>query len=257
MSADTTPAALTLNRQIIRVAETDDPLAIICQELLTRGQPPDLSSQTILTPNPTSTSGIQRRLLELARKDGYSALLGPRVLPLGQWLNDMVTLPDEVLHPSRLELLIVDTLQQQPAWRSHNTSWQLTQSLVPLFDELAREQIALPEQLEHFKSLLQLGYQLSGQTPDGFSQEAKIVHTLWRAWQQQQAACGYVDAGTAYARQLALSVNRVPTAQHVYLLGFRHLTGALTFFIWHSRFSSRAISTYNSAPSLISHPSSS
>ena len=226
LSADATPASLNTGRQIIRVAETNDPLAIICTELLNRGQPPDLNNQFILTPDPASTSGIQHRFLALADKAGYSSLLGPRILPLAQWLNDLVMLTDEILHPSRLELLVVEALQQHPSWCSHSESWQLAQSLIPLFDEIARERITLPEQLARFKSTLQQGYQLSDEAPTGFSQEAKIVHMLWHAWRQQQDACGYIDAATAYTRQLAMSTDRIPDAHHLYLLGFRHFSAA-------------------------------
>lgn len=226
LSAEVASPADITGGPVIQVSCNDDLPEIICNLLLARGQPPDLDNQVILTPRSLNTSGIRQQILELAARRGFPALLGPRIMPLSQWLNDTVVLTEEILHPAHRQLQLIQALKQHPSLCGQGGAWQMAQSLIPLFDELSREQLDLPEDPEQFESVLRNGYQLHNPVPDGFSHEARIVHTLWQAWQKQQAEDGLLDGAAAYTRQLARSLDCIPETHHLYLVGFHHLAGA-------------------------------
>ncbi|HFC54128.1 MAG TPA: DNA helicase, partial [Gammaproteobacteria bacterium] len=206
-----------------------------------RNSLPDLSNVAILLPGLECAPRLRRLLLDVARQEGSPALLGPRIQTLHGWLARHFA-TSTPLHPRRRELLLTEVLLEHPRLYGKGQPWTLTRELARLFDELTLYRVELPEQYDRFHRLVVDGYQTAPEAvPDALSREARLVHTLWRAWRDLLEAEGLVEPTTAYLKQLAECAGRPPPEARVYLAGFYHISPAEAAWLKAMLQTSRAI----------------
>ena len=161
----------------------------------------DLSQSHIILPNAQAVAQLRQSLGRRAGRAMISGFSGS----LNQWFAQHIPLPEHIQqiinHPTR-QLLLLEALKQHPDLFAAENHWQLCDSLLELFDELSLSpqqwlEQSLPEWLEQ----LQQAYQLEQQSLP-LTQEARIIHTLWQAWQLQLNQMQLADEKTAYKAQL-------------------------------------------------------
>ncbi|GAB4290509.1 MAG: hypothetical protein Kow0096_04020 [Thiohalomonadaceae bacterium] len=197
-----------------------DPLAALADHILAdqAGQLPLLGGVTVLLPTQEAAPRLRRLLLAGAAARGHHALLGPRILTLGDWLAGFAPGYDVISDYGR-ELLLVEALREHRQLFGHGNLWSLADSLLDLFDELTLNHIGLPPTLEEFRQRLILGYGPDSDTLGALTLEARVVHTLWQAWHRQMEARGLIDRPGATLLRLAASLQRIDGP--LYLAGFR------------------------------------
>jgi len=204
-----------------------DPLEQLATRILTeqRERLPDLSRVIVLLPEPEAAPRLRHQLLESAAAEGFTALLGPRILTPGAWLAEQ-PLPAgiTVIDDRQRELLLMAALEHHRNLFGDANLWALAESLLALFDELTLNQSELPEDPEHFLQQLAGAYGAREHPPEALALEARLVHTLWYAWHQQLHAEKQVDRHTAHLLRLAAC--SPPQGPPLYLAGFDRLTSA-------------------------------
>ena len=182
---------------------------------------PDLTACQVLLPDLQSAPALRRTLLLAAEKRGYPALLGPEIQTLDSWLRERVALQETVLSQAAQELVLVEAIREaQHLFRDE--PWLLSGELLPLFAELTLAHVPLLD-LENFTEQLRQGYGLTSEQPTPFTDEARIVFTLWKAWQQQLASDNLLDPASAELKRLSLSLDTVTADEAVWLIGFTNL----------------------------------
>ncbi|WP_127476277.1 PD-(D/E)XK nuclease family protein [Sulfurivermis fontis] len=197
-----------------------DPLAALADRILAEqaGQLPLLAGVTVLLPAQETAPRLRRLLLAGAAARGHRALLGPRLLTLGDWLAGFAP-GHSVISDYGRELLLVEALRDQRQMFGHGNLWSLADSLLDLFDELTLNRIGLPPTLEEFRRRLVAGYGPDSHALGALALEARVVHTLWQAWHQQMEARGVIDRPAATLLRLAASLEHIDGP--LYLAGFR------------------------------------
>ena len=164
-----------------------------------QSQLPNLSHVFILLPNALATQQLRYAFSQQSQ----SSILGLNITSLAQWLtqfspcNQQQNLP----LPGR-QLILLDALKQYPGLFNADNIWQVCDSLLALFDEL--NQYAQPlKQLDasQWQHKLQQAYNAEHEL-HYLNQEAKLVHTLWQAWQVQLQEMQLLDASQAYQQAL-------------------------------------------------------
>jgi len=165
--------------------------------------PLDLSHSHIILPNAQAVSQLRQSLSRHAGRAMISGFSGS----LSQWFAQHIPLPQQIQqiinHPTR-QLLLLEALKQHPDLFAAENHWQLCDSLLELFDELSLSpQQWLEQSLPDWLARLQQAYQLEQQSQP-LTQEARIIHTLWQAWQLQLGEMQLADEKTAYKAQLLI-----------------------------------------------------
>ena len=202
------------------IAYAEDPLQQLARQLLADQQSrlPRLETVTILLPDPQAAVRLRRELLRQAETLGYSALLGPRILGLSQWLGGFGQGLPAPVSAQRRELILLNALRQHPGLFGEGNEWALTDSLLELFDELGEQQVRLPEDAATFIVQLTEGYRLPGEKPhQALQREAQLVHTLWQAWHSELGARALLDRPTHRLLQRQASLAQPPEGA-LYLL---------------------------------------
>jgi ATP-dependent helicase/nuclease subunit B len=189
---------------IIPVACRDDILQVAARRIVSRcaATLPDLTDCVVLLPDMQFAPRLRRQLLQ-ATGSQHPALLGPSILTTELWLREHLLLDREVPGRARLELMLVEALQQQPSVFAGIDPWHIASDMLGLFDELTLNRVHLPETLDDFSALLQRAYGISGAIPEPLGMEATIVHRLWEAWHEQLNARELCDPCMAYLQRLA------------------------------------------------------
>jgi ATP-dependent helicase/nuclease subunit B len=222
LNADASVFILPYDRNLLEVA---------ARHIITRQALPDLSRCSILLPDLHSAATLRRLLLTTAEQAGFPALLGPTITTLNDWLVQQAPLTQRTVDSHATRLMLVESLREHPQLYGNGGPWALADSLIVLFDELTRQRIRLPEQLDAFTSQLSQAYQADDQAYDKdalipLTREAALIHTLWRAWQQQLHQEDCIDTQGAHIQRLASSCERLAPDQQLYLIGFDHFTTA-------------------------------
>lgn len=217
----------TSTSQHLRVPWHSDPLAALAARIIDDHEDslPDLSRITVLLPDNIAARQLRRHLLSAACEGGHEALLGPRILNLPEWARQYLPDAIQLCDDQTRELQLVEALLEQTRLLGGANPWSLSESLLQLFDELTLNQIQLPETLQDFTQQLASAYQLSDSSLSPFGHEAKIVYTLWRAWQQQLRTHQQVDSAMAYVLALNHALQHLE-GQAVYLAGYDFLSKA-------------------------------
>lgn len=168
-------------------------------------QLPDLSSLTVLLPEPQGAPQLRGHLLDLATRAGHGALLGPNIMTLGEWLAAF-PLPHPVMSPHGRELLLVEALREHQGLFGAGSLWTLADALLELFDELTLNQVGLPESLAQFRQRIARGYGAAELDHPGLEMETRLVYTLWHAWHSQLRESGHIDSATATVLRLRASL---------------------------------------------------
>lgn len=202
-----------------------DPLAHLADLIITRQRRalPDLSRCAVLLPDPQAAPRLRRRLLAAAARHGVQALLGPQILSLRLWAarHGDAAAP---LSPQARELLLVESLQQHRTLFGDGDPWRLAADLARLFAELTLHRVELPDEIAAFLTRLRTAYGLNT-SPAALGDEARLVHTLWRAWHRQLREENRGDPETAYLAQLDRSLAQ-PVSDTLYLAGYSQLSAA-------------------------------
>ena len=179
---------------------------------------PDLTQVYIFMPN---AQAAQQMRLSLCKKSSQ-ALIGGYIGSLEQWLNENISpskqITKHINQPAR-QLLMLEALKQYPELFSIENHWQVCDSLLDLFDELSLSQHqwlneSTPVWIEH----LQQAYQADKEIAH-LNQEAKIIQTLWQAWQEQLNAMQLDDDSSALKNRLLSPVPEHFNNAHFYIIG--------------------------------------
>ena len=213
---------LNVNAAIQFVAYDDDPLARLAERILVRHSQtlPDLSAHIVLFPEAAAIPRFRQVLLQAAARQGVNALLPPATATLAGWLRTFhdPTLP--MLNQNQRELRLLAALQSQPQILNQGNPWALVDSLLQLFDLLSENQGLANHALAQFKQLLHQGYGTGTKDLLPLSDEAYLVHSLWRAWRQDLATSHCQDQALAKIDALSRSQRYISGETHLYLAGF-------------------------------------
>ena len=193
---------------------------------------PDLTDVTVLLPSSHNNIQLRKYLLKEANQAGYQALLGPEIDSLANWINRSFPSKQKILTDQQRELMLVEALTKHNYLYGEASPWTFADSLLELFDELSERDIHLTENFDEFLKQIDSAYQQNNADTtiesDALMGEARLVHTLWRAWQQQMIDLNVVDRHTSYLLKLKLSELQSYPGQSFYLAGFSQFTPAET-----------------------------
>mgnify|MGYP001823828339 CR=1 FL=1 len=204
---------MTLSADIL-LAEYEDIIATTAQEVVAscQQQLPDLSSVCIFIPPSGGLSTNFRKALLCALPQQYTAVIPPYVGTLRQWIGEHIALPDPDLNliaDQARQLLLVEALAEHPGIFKEENKWPVSTALLALFDELALNEIDVLEQsAEEWQTTLERAYGAE-QLTRHLQQEARLVQTLWHAWQQQLHANKLLDSTSAYVARLRQAPSRL------------------------------------------------
>ena len=168
-------------------------------------QLPILDNIVILMPNFHASTQLREHITLAAEKRGYEALLGPQIYTLKDYIEKNTLLDQKRIPSESRELILIQALEQNRGLFGEQNLLTIAYALLELFDELTRQQISLPANVEDFILQLETAYQCSDTKITALSQEATIIHTLWQAWHEQLNADNILDLETHY--QLKLNKN--------------------------------------------------
>jgi len=210
-----------------------------------KNQLPNLTDITVLLPSPQAATQLREHILSNAQSLGFSALLGPEINTLSGWASQLPHGDLPVLTEHQRELMLAEALKNHSYLYGKASPWTFADSLLELFDELNERQIRLPEKFDEFLSQLGDAYESKQEVgsarvtteTEGLTGEARLVHTLWQAWQQQMQGEGITDRHTSYLLKLTNSLQHITPNQRFYLAGFSQLSPTET--TWLKSFISR------------------
>lgn len=209
-----------------------DPIKYLCQQLVHefKSQLPNLSAISILMPDTHAASRLREALAAEANKAEFPALLGPNIQNLSQFIeNTALEHSFNISSKASRELMLVEALRDYPDLYGKSSPWLLAENLLQLFDELSQQQTALPVTLQEFTAQIENAYCIpeteSENIEPQLNHEAKLVHTLWKAWKQQLADENSIDQQQIYIEKLA-HYELPSNIQHVFLLGFKDFSPA-------------------------------
>ncbi len=156
---------------------------------------PNLCTITIFLPNKLPQTQLQNSLLAHAERLGHTAVLLPNCTTLRQWAFTNNVPHKPVLSQYARELILVDAINQQPNLFSNANPWAIASELFALFDGMALNDVDQTRLDDYLcKS--------SSRTSTTLSQEAELVTTLWKAWQEQLSHENVLDPIDAYIQAL-------------------------------------------------------
>ncbi|MDT8387480.1 MAG: PD-(D/E)XK nuclease family protein [Thiogranum sp.] len=211
---------------ITQVPFGKDPLTVTANQILDHfsGQLPDLSKCQILLCEGRAAAHMRAALADAAEQRGFSALLGPDIAQLDQWVSRFAPRSHRILSRAAQELVLAEVLRGAVEIYTDTDPWLLTDQLITLFDELTRCSVRVGDTLNEFLGTLGENYGISTPTPS-LEQEAAILHTLWRAWRQQLQIDAAVDHASAYQQQLQASLTQIED-QMLWIVGITAVTPA-------------------------------
>lgn len=163
---------------------------------------PDLTGLTVLLPQPLPASDLRRRLLEAAAPRGFTALLGPRITTLADYLTGVSDSRMAVWGKEASLMALVEALRGHESLFGEEDTWRLAEHLAELFRDLTLYQVALPEDEDDFRRHLTAAYSIPGRAPHALEREAGMVYRLWQAWREQLQALQVNDPSHAYLDRL-------------------------------------------------------
>jgi len=184
---------------------------------------PDLSQLLILLPNAQAVTQMRISL----GKQSQQALIGGFIGSLDQWLKQNIAptthAKKQINHATR-QLLLLEALKQHADLFQADNHWQICDSLLELFDELSLSQHQwLNESMPVWVSELQKAYQID-EINNYLNQEAKIIHTLWNAWQEQLSDMQVVDEASALKYRLLEPLAKNTNQLIFYIVGMEQFS---------------------------------
>jgi ATP-dependent helicase/nuclease subunit B len=208
---------------ITLVPYSDDILSVAARRIMARATTlPDLTNTVVLLPDLQFAPRLRRHLLDAAESRGHAALLGPEINTTDQWLCAHTPLDQIIPGRARRELMLVEVLRQHPTVFNGGDPWQISSSLISLFDELTLNRVSIPDDLDVFTRQLQAAYGIDDRLPEPLGMEAGMVHRLWKAWHSQLNDEHMLDPGIACLQRLAMQQTAAPE-KDFFLVGFDQL----------------------------------
>lgn len=163
---------------------------------------PDLTRLAILVPTAALLRPLREALQAAAAGHGHAALLGPTLVPFTHWPASRLGVDaPSPLSREACELRIHEALRAAPRLARDDSRWQLAESLLGLFDELGEARETVPGDFDAFRQRLRQGYGIPAHLDAPLSREARMVHELWHAWQEQLAAEDCIDPAVSRIEQ--------------------------------------------------------
>jgi len=206
---------LSANRAIRIIPYGHDPLAALAAQLLAdhTDERPDFSRHIVLLPA-GSISAFQRTLLRAA-----GALLPPTIASREDWLRDLQPALRTFSIRQR-DLVFFSLLQRFPQLTARYGTWPLIDGLLALFDAITLNRSPLPATTADFEQQLAKGYGLSrAKRLAALSDEAQLVHTLYRAWHEDLQRQETLDPAAAQLAAMQASATSVSADTHLYAAG--------------------------------------
>ena len=187
---------------------------------------PDLSTVCIFTPTGNLSSSFRQSILHRLPQH-QTAVIPPYIGTLRQWISENIPLPDadvKLLSEQARQLLFVEALADHPGLFKEENKWQVSTAMLGLFDELALNEISLLElSTDDWMKRLELAYGCENPNTH-LQQEARLIYTLWHAWQQQLRDDNMLDATGAFIARLKQAETAQITHRQFYLIDPDHLT---------------------------------
>lgn len=167
---------------------------------------PDLQSIKVIVPN--GNVGEYFRIQLLAQlPSSFNGIIPPWTGTLKNYLANLSLNTGKnarIISDEARRLLFIETLDNYPNLYKNENKWQVTSSLLALFDELY---LANPDLLnlteEQWLNTLKQAYKV-GHDIKSLRDEATLIQKLWLAWQEQLGANGLIDATREYVKKLTL-----------------------------------------------------
>ncbi len=183
----------------------------------------DIHHICIFIPNTLAAQQIRYSLVNLSQR----TLLGGYIGSLNEWLNDHIPLKQlttKYLSPAARQLLLLEAIEQHTDLFNTDNHWQVCISLLELFDELnlsCHEWLneSTPKWIEKLSAAYQTHTDIGH-----LNQEAKIIQTLWYAWQQQLEAMDYQDDSGYHKQRLLADNPEAHNNKHFYIIGYEQLS---------------------------------
>lgn len=186
---------------------------------------PQLNAVIIFLPNSSAAQDFRRQLLKQAKKSGYDAIIPPWIGTIKEWINASIVLPNTsltIISEQARRLLFVEALKQHPKFFKEENKWQVSISLLKLFDDLNLHHATVSNSSTEWLNTVQNAYNIE-QINSQLQQEAELIHTLWHAWHQQLQANNLVDDSSAYVLRLQEAIHQLPENFYCYSLGTEYL----------------------------------
>jgi len=176
---------------------------------------PDLSSITVFLPNQLSQKLFHKTLMQHAAKHACHAVLLPQLTTLRAWALSQHIENKPLLSQYARELILVDAIKKQPSIFFQANPWIIANELLSFFDAMQLNNVSFDRLKNESNAYLDQGIS------SALSQEAKLVITLWHAWQEQVNGEHFTDPVQAYSNilsNLTISKNNI-----YYVIGIEEL----------------------------------
>jgi ATP-dependent helicase/nuclease subunit B len=195
-------------------------------------QAPDFSKLHVLLPNSQVSQQFHETLCKSLPAQ-LPAIIPPWAGTLRSWAQQFCRNQQadyQIIGEHARQLLFIEALQQHPDLFKEENKWQVTQSLLSLFDELSLNQQDLFTSANDWQQRLQQAYGIDEKSFDHLQYESKLVYTLWHAWQQQLSENQLYDETADYISRLS---NAQPAIEnkHFICLGISHYSKTEQDFI--------------------------
>jgi len=215
----------------------DNPIDLVAQKIIEQQENtlPILTNTIIFTPQSNIASELRTSLLKQVHKQNHLALLGPKIIPLHQWLKAYQSNQQKVVNNTTQELILVEALLQHKNIFESANPWTYAHSLLELFQQLTANKIKIPQDENDFIQKISNAYGLNDSglndsevTIEALSREAHFIFTLWHAWHNQLSAYKVMDTQTAQLFCMQQALKELNNTDHnklnFYLSGYDRLT---------------------------------
>ena len=158
---------------------------------------PDLSSITIFLPNQLCQKTFREKLMRHAIKHDWHAILLPKLTTLRSWVIENYTGNKPLLSQYARELILVDAIKKQPSIFLQANPWVIANELLSFFDALQLNNVQI-NILQNNNLYNDRDKSQNNDALYSLSQEAKLVVTLWHAWEEQLKDDYFIDSTQAY-----------------------------------------------------------
>ena len=192
---------------------------------------PDLSRLVILLEEPSVSTRLRQLLVTKAKQHRLPALLGPVISTIHDWVRHQYAEAPVASIETARQLVLLDAVKQHPNLFGNFDLWRLCLQLLDLFNELTLQKASIDTEVSAYLQQVRQAYQLDESSISHYSQEARLVHTLWHAWRQQLEAMHASDDALDYVRALQHSLERRLDGRQLLLVGATDISRAETDWI--------------------------
>lgn len=165
---------------------------------------PNLQSINVIFPSSNICNAFRNQLLSKL-PTSTEGIIPPWTGTLKDYLSNQPLSHNNdstIISEETRRLLFIETLDAHPSLYKDENKWQVTSSLLSLFDELyLSNPDILDSSEEQWLIFLQSAYQMKTGVLN-LRNEAKLIQTLWMAWQQQLHDNDLIDPVHAYVNRL-------------------------------------------------------